>query len=259
MNIERDAIFTAAGLMRSAAQLMQEIMRLGNKSELYKAGRDQIESDITQLEDGAPDLADAITAAALRLRDDWPEIEKNKLRVQETEEFINEFLRLKMTVMDFDDWRQDCYEKERIFPSAHQIAMSLVCMCHRSEELIAPTIRVIDELKNGGLRSDSPQLKFEAEMAPFCTPVVTGYLTSQIVHPHEAPMKSCWTGAKNELTLFGEHFNMDSRDLRMIFTFPDEKKTKQVFEMSKHPSTKLGEDNRLYQILQRYPRELFFK
>ena len=249
----------AAGLMRSAAAKMREIMRIGNRTELYRAGRNQIDSNIGQLEENAPDLNDSIMDAALSLRDSWPEIEPNKLRVQEAEDFIREFQCLKAAVLEFDDWRQDCYEKENIFPRAHQIAMSLVCMCARCEKEIEPLVVVIDELKNGGLRSDSPLLKFEQEMDAYCQTPAVGYLASQIVHTEDMPIKAYWKGAKNELTLFGEHFNKTSQQLRMMFDFPEEKKTKQVFEMSKHPAGKLGEENKLYQLLKKYPREIFFK
>jgi len=45
----------------------------------------------------------------------------------------------------------------------------------------------------------------------------------------------------------------------MIFGFPEDKKTKCPFELSKHPADKLPENNRLKLLLKSYPREKFFK
>ena len=73
------------------------------------------------------------------------------------------------------------------------------------------------------------------------------------------PEALCLPCTKNELTLFGKYYDLTDTQLRMIFDFSDDKKTKQQFAMSRYPCEKLGADNRLYRILQKYPKEVFYK
>ena len=71
--------------------------------------------------------------------------------------------------------------------------------------------------------------------------------------------KAVWTGAKNELTYFADWFRKDASQIRMIFDFPDDRKSKEQFALSRHPADKLPESNRLILLLKKYPREIFFK
>ncbi len=150
--------------MRSAVSIMQEIMRIASRSELRRSGRVQIESDIHSLEDNCPALYDTLMTAAIALRDDWPEIEKNKARVRETAKFFTEYQKFKACTLQFDDWRMECYDKDDIFPEAHQIAMSMVMLCGKCENELELMRTMLDELQHGGVSSDDPLLGFENAM-----------------------------------------------------------------------------------------------
>ena len=259
MSDDRHSIREAAEQMRSAVSVMQDVMRTAGHSELHKSGLARIDSDIRTLQKDCPELKKSILRAALQLRDDWTEIEGNKARLWETESFFAEFRKFLATTLQFDDWRQDCYDEINIFPQAHEIAMSLVLVCGECDEELAPLRVMFDELKNGGVPSEDPLEGFEEAMRDYCIIPQDGYLVEQIRHNFEPVFKAKWIGAKNELTLFGEHFGKSSLQLRRIFDFDEDKKTKQPFAMSKHPTTNLGDENRLCQILKKYPKEIFFK
>lgn len=245
--------------MRSAVSTMEDIMRVASHSEIHRHDRIQIQSGIDELEENCPALLQVILDAALSLRDEWPEIEKNKARVRETERFFDGYRKFKATVLDFDDWRCQCYEGDEIFPEAHEIAMSMVLLCGRCDEQLDSTAKLLDELDHCGFSSDDPLLDFEKQMQEFCDIPTDGYLIQQIRFTKDWALKATWHGAKNELTYFAEWFRKDSAQIRMIFDFPEDKKTKSRFELSKHPADKLQENNRLRLLLNKYPRERFLK
>lgn len=245
--------------MRTAVLTMEEVMRTAGRSELHRSGHLQIESDIMALEEGCPKMKKLIVTAAAALRDDWPEIERNRARIRETSIFFEQYQKFKATVLEFDDWRSDCYDKEDIFPQAHQIAMSLVLLCGRADEELEHTRLMLDELQNGCPRSEDPLLEFEREMAEFCDTPFEGYLVQQIRFTTDPVFKAVWNGAKNELTYFANWFRKDASQIRMIFDFPEDKKSKEQFALSRHPADKLPESNRLILLLKKYPREIFFK
>ncbi len=138
MGTDRHSIIEAAEQMRSAVSVMQEIMRIASRSELHRSGRLRIESGINTLEENCPGLKNVIIEAAAALRDDWPDIEGNKARIRETSTFFEQYQKFKAAVLEFDDWRCDCYDKEDIYPQAHQISMSLVLLCGRTDEELEP-------------------------------------------------------------------------------------------------------------------------
>lgn len=259
MGGDRHSIIEAGTQMRTAVLTMEEVMRTAGRSELHRSGRLQIESDIRTLEEGCAGMKKLILKAAAALRDDWPEIEQNKARIRETSIFFEQYQKFKATVLEFDDWRSDCYDKEDIFPQAHQIAMSLVLLCGRADEELEQTRQMLDELQNGCTGSEDPLLEFEREMAEFCDIPFEGYLVQQIRFTKDPVFKAVWTGAKNELTYFAGWFRKDASQIRMIFDFPDDRKSKEQFALSRHPADKLPESNRLILLLKKYPREIFFK
>ena len=259
MGIDRDSIYEAARRMNLAASVMQEIMRVARRSELHRAGRVKIDSDILTLQKECPKLKKLILRAVMQLRDDWPEIEGNKARRWETAKFFETYQKFMATALQFDDWRQDCYDDINIFPQAHEIAMSLVLVCGECDEELSPLREMFEESGNAVSSYDRLLLKFEDEMKEFCCVPIQGGLIDQVRHPNDPVFRFQWIGAKNELTLFGKYYDLTDTQLRMIFDFSDDKKTKQQFAMSRYPCEKLGTDNRLYRILQKYPKEVFYK
>ena len=249
MGADRHSIIEAAEQMRSAVSTMEEIMRIAGHSEIHRGDRIKIQSGVDELEDNCPTLLQSIMNAALALRDDWPEIELNKARIRETEKFFEQYQKFKAAVLDFDDWRCQCYDGEEIFPEAHEIAMSMVLLCGRCDEQLTSTAKMLDELDHCGFSSDDQLLAFEKQMQEFCDIPSDGYLIEQIRFTKDSIFKATWHGAKNELTYFADWFRKDSAQIRMIFDFPEDKKTKGRFEISKHPANKLQESNRLRMLL----------
>ena len=259
MAIDRHSIIEATELMGSAASTIKSIMRAGSLSDIHNAQRMQVNSGCSALEDGCPELAAAVNDAALFLHDFWTEIEVNKALLLETESFLRRYQSFKAAVVDFDNWRQDCYNGVDFFPAAHQIAMSLVRLCASADREIQPVVGLVEELRCGGKKQKPIEERFEDDMKVFCTIPYSGYLAKQVVRAEEMVVKSIWRGQKNELSYFAKWFGKDSFEIRRIFELEEEKKTKQPFEISKYDPSTLSGDNALIQTLKKYPREDFLK
>lgn len=259
MGYTRETIIEAAELMDSAVSAMKEVMRLAGKSDIYRADRMKIDSDIFLLQEECPALAESLMDAALLFRDEWPEIEMNRLRMAEMSRFLEKYQRLRMTVLEFDDWRCDCYDGIEIYPKAHEIAMSMVILCNSADEELRLVSDALAQGSDDHQSIDSMLEQFEKEMEPFCKIPNKGYLVNQIVRTVDPVFPAIWTGQKNELTYFAEWFRKDASQIRKIFEFEDDKKTKTPYELSKYPASTLPRDNALVKLLERYPKDNFFK
>ncbi len=259
METSRQSIVVAVERMSAAVGVISDVMRTAGRSEVFRAQRERIDGGIRALRDLAPALAEGIRTALAEVADGWKEIDGNKVRMNEVKRLLENYREFRMYVQDFDDWRCDCYEGIDIYPAAHEIAMSLVLLCRSCDRSVEGIVEALEKGADGGGSQPSPTDEFEREMSAFCSIPSSGYLVMQIMHPSEQAFRAMWYGKKIELSYFAQYYNLTSQQVRMIFEFPQERRTKTPFAYTRYPSENLPDDDPLVVLLKKYPRSILVK